>query len=105
MQSSTRYRFRNLIHSLLLLSAMSILLGLVGWLLAGEAGLFWAISTGLLLLFLGPPFSVQMILKFYKAGFIQPEQAPDLYTLLHWIVERAGLKTSPSLYYVPGQWK
>ena len=82
---------------------MSILLGLVGWLLAGEAGLFWAISTGLLLLFLGPPFSVQMILKFYKAGFIQPEQAPDLYTLLHWIVERAGLKTSPSLYYVPGQ--
>ncbi|MFW2374549.1 MAG: zinc metalloprotease HtpX [Gammaproteobacteria bacterium] len=89
-------------HSVFLLSAMSVLLGLVGWLLAGEAGLMWAISTGLLLLFLGPPFSVPMILKHYKASVIQPEQAPDLYTLLQWIVERAGLKTSPSLYYVPG---
>ena len=103
MTSSSRYRIRNLIHSVFLLTGMLALLGMVGWLLAGEAGLFWALSTGLLLLFLGPPFSVSMILKLYKARAIQPEQAPDLFTLLQWIVERAGLKSSPSLYYVPGQ--
>lgn len=103
MSSSSAYRLRNLIHSAFLLTGMSVLLGMVGWLLAGEAGLFWAISTGLLLLFLGPPFSVPMILKLYKANLIQPEQAPDLYTLLQWIVERAELKVLPSLYYVPGQ--
>lgn len=103
MPSSTRYRFRNLIHSVLLLSGMSVLLGLVGWSIAGEAGLLWAISTGLLLLFLGPPFSVSMILKLYKARVIQPEQAPDLYTLLQWIADRAGLRTLPRLFYVPGQ--
>jgi len=103
MSSSRGYRIRNLLHSAFLLSGMSALLGLVGWLLAGEAGLLWAISTGLLLLFLGPPFSLPMILKHYKASAIQPEQAPDLYTLLQWIVDRAGLKNLPSLYYVPGQ--
>ncbi|MCW8956910.1 MAG: zinc metalloprotease HtpX [Gammaproteobacteria bacterium] len=103
MLSSSKYRFRNLIHSVLLLSGMSVLLALVGWSLAGEAGLLWAISTGLLLLFLGPPFSVPMILRLYKARVIQPEQAPDLYTLLQWIAERAELKILPSLFYVPGK--
>lgn len=103
MTSSTRFRFINLIHSVFLLSGMSVLLGLVGWSLAGKPGLLWAIGTGLLLLFLGPPFSVPMILKLFKAQVIQPEQAPDLYTLLQWIAEQAGLKALPSLFYVPGQ--
>ena len=90
-------------HSVVLLLGMSVLLGLVGWSLAGKLGLIWAISTGLLLLSLGSPFSVPMILKFYKARNIQPEQAPDLYTLLQWITARAGLKVLPRIYYVPGQ--
>lgn len=95
------HRLVNLFHTLALLGAMMLLLVLIGYLLAGAAGVLWAALLGLVVLFISSNISPLLILRVYRARPFSFREAPDLYENLHDLAARAGLAIMPRLYYVP----
>lgn len=98
-----RHKLRNLIHTALLLSAMALLLGVLGWLLGGLAGLIWTASLGALALSFSPRLSPAVVLRLYGARPIDPGEAPALYAALAELADRAGLDGVPTLYLLPSR--
>ncbi len=95
------HKFNNLIQSALLLGGMAVLVGLLGWLIAGGDGMLWAVIIGAVILLLGPRASPRLALKLYGARPLHRVEAPDLYRLIAVLAERARLPSLPELYYVP----
>ena len=61
------HKLTNLLHSLLLLGGMALLLGTLGWVVAGPQGLLWTILLGTVLLAVSPRLTPRMLLKLYHA--------------------------------------
>jgi heat shock protein HtpX len=95
-------KWLNFFQSLLIITAMSGLLALLGWLIAGKSGVVWAFVTGAAALIVSAGLSPwSMVLRMYNARFLRPEQAPALYQTLDLISRRAGLNRNPDLFYIP----
>ncbi|GMQ96109.1 MAG: zinc metalloprotease HtpX [Gammaproteobacteria bacterium] len=98
-----RHRLLNGLQSLILLAAMAAILSGLGWVVAGGSGVFWALVGGAALVLLNPGFSPRLVLRMYAARALGPRQAPELHALLATLAERAGLRATPELYYVPSR--
>lgn len=96
-----RHRVLNVLQTLILLIGMSVLLGALGWFLAGMTGVILAVGGVLILLLFGPRVSPQFILRLYRAQDLDPRQMPALFAILQRLVRRAGLPSLPHLYYLP----
>jgi len=96
-----QHSLHNRLQSLLLLIVMGSFLGLLGWLLWGEAGIIWLLILGTILLVLNPIASPWLIMRLYRAVPLSSYQAPDLNLALAELAQRAGLTKTPSLYYIP----
>jgi heat shock protein HtpX len=90
----------NLVQSILLLGGMTLLLALLGWLMAGGLGLLVA-AGGVIIVGLGPQVSPQVLLRMYRARQLTPSHAPALFRLIHDLAQRANLTNPPRLYYIP----
>ncbi|MCU7801147.1 MAG: M48 family metalloprotease [gamma proteobacterium symbiont of Lucinoma myriamae] len=101
--SAKSYQHQNYLHSLLLLIAMLGLLALIGFSVAGPAGVLGAFAIFLLIIITGPRVSSRFILSLYRARLIHPEQAPELYNGFYKLVDKAQIKYPPALYYLPSQ--
>lgn len=101
--SAQHYRRQNYWQSVLLLLAMLGLLALIGWLVAGSEGLFWALAVVFLIVTSGSRVSPYFILHLYRARLILPGQAPELYDIFHELADKAGIDSMPALYYLPSQ--
>ncbi|HSS64283.1 MAG TPA: peptidase M48, partial [Gammaproteobacteria bacterium] len=62
-----KHKLLNLLQSVALLAAMAGLLGVLGWIVAGEGGVLWAIGAGIALVLLYPSISPALVLKLYNA--------------------------------------
>jgi heat shock protein HtpX len=98
-----RHRLTNALQSVLLLGGMGALLALVGYTLAGGAGLVWIAILGLISTALSPRFSPRWLMRLYGARLLPYEAFPQLHELLLTLVQRAGLPYAPDLYYVPSR--
>lgn len=96
-------RRRNRIHAGVLIGAMTALMAMVGWMMAGPIGLIWIASFAALVLHFGPRFSQRMMLQLYSATELKPHQAPLLYNLLQDLCERAQIPEKVTLYYIPSR--
>ncbi|MFQ5534131.1 MAG: zinc metalloprotease HtpX [Sphingomonadales bacterium] len=96
-------RRRNKRQSFALLLAMALLLGTVGWLLAGAATLVWAAAAGVVVLIVGTAAPTNLVLRFYRAEILHPDLAPRLFPVVAELSRRAGLKTPPRLFLIPGE--
>jgi len=96
-----KHKLNNLFQSLLIMTGMIGLLGLLGWTLGGKQGLAWLLFIGLLMVTLTPRLSPPMILRLYGAVPLHPSEAPSLYAALEELTRRANLPSLPKLYYVP----
>lgn len=94
-------RLANFLQTALLLGAMALLAGYLGWALLGGDGLVAAAITALLLFALAPRVSPRMLLRLAGAAELSPGQAPGLYRLLDALSQRAGLERAPRLFYLP----
>ena len=101
--SAEHYQRQNYLQSFLLLLTMSILVTLVGALIAGMQGVLWAIALVLMIILAGPRISPYFILRLYRARLILPEQAPHLYELNKQLSNKAGIEFQPTLYYLPSE--
>jgi heat shock protein HtpX len=98
-----RHKLTNWFQSLVLLTGMIWLLAMLGWSLGGMELMLWTIISGVLLLILGPKVSPRWILGMYGARPLTPYDAPQLYSLLGKLAQRARLPALPILYYVPSR--
>ncbi len=96
-----RHKLLNWLQSTLMLSGMGLLMGLVGWLLAGPEGALWTLLAGALLIAFSPRLSPKLVLRMYGAVPLTRQQAPELYALVEELARRAELPAVPRLYYVP----
>jgi heat shock protein HtpX len=95
------HRVSNFLQTALLLGAMALLAGYLGWALLGGNGLFVAVIVVLFFLAFAPRVSPRVMLRLAGASELSPQQAPGLYRLLGTLAERAGLARAPRLYYMP----
>ena len=82
---------------------MLTLLSLIGWLLAGPSGIVWFLLVGLFILISAPRIPPHFILRVYSAQVLSPEDAPRLYEIISWLAKQAGMKNTPTLYYIPSR--
>jgi len=94
-------RLSNALQTALLLGAMALLAGYLGWALLGAEGLVAAAVVALLFFAFAPQVSPRVVLRLMGAAELQPSQAPGLYRLLAALSQRAGLERMPRLYYLP----
>ena len=96
-----KYKLRNTFQTILLIMALLITLGLLGWLIGGGFIAFYAIVLVIILYFVNPVLSPQLILKMYRTQPIMPYQAPNLHAILKILAQRAELPFIPQLFYLP----
>ena len=99
--SSHQYRFKNNLQVVFLISIMLLILGLIGWLIAGEMGVLWSVVTGLLLFVSIPKLSPHLLLSLNGAKRLGYNQAPEIHNIVNWLSEHAGLEIAPDIYFIP----
>lgn len=98
-----QHAWRNRLQSLALLAAMVGFLALLGWLLWGPDGILMLVAVGAIGVLFNPSVSPRVVMRLYGAVPIRPNQAPAMWTALSRLSERAELRNSPTLYYVPSR--
>lgn len=93
----------NTLHTILLILAMAVLAGFVGYVLGGKFGLVSAVLLMLFGLAMGSRASAALVLRMYKAQPIHPQQAPHIYAIYNELCRRAELSPYPKLYYIPSR--
>jgi len=101
MMELQKYKRRNSLHTLVLLSCMIALLLALGYSLFGPIGsLFMLFTTAILILFT-PQTSAWLTLRFYNARPLPYQHLPDLHELIQKLAVQAHLKETPLLYLIP----
>jgi len=98
-----QHRWLNRLQSLALLVLMGGFLTLLGWLLWGPPGVLVLLTLGVAGIMLNPSASPRWVMRLYGAERLSPNRAPDLWRALKVLSQRAGLRATPDLYYVPSR--
>ena len=96
-----RHKWRNLIHSALLLVGMAGVLGLAAGAIFGVQGAIWAIGGSMLGFAFGPRILPEWVMRAYRASQLSARDFPEGIDLVHRLAERAGLEQVPRLFYIP----
>lgn len=99
--SLAQRKLHNLLAAALLLGGLTLLLGLMGWLLAGAAGLVWAVALALITSLAARSLPARLLLAHAGAAPLPVAAAPEVYQVLDTLYQRAGLRHQPTLYYLP----
>lgn len=92
----------NEIKSLLLITAMTAFLVVIGFYWNGEFGVAIALGIGLLMNAVGYFFSDSIVLASYHARVVSQQDAPELYAIVANLSERAGLPM-PRVAIIPDE--
>lgn len=74
-----------------LMAGMTVLLGLLGSYFGGQGGLMMALIFAVVMNVGAYFFSAKLVLRMYKAQVVTEEQAPELYSMVDRLRQRAGL--------------
>jgi heat shock protein HtpX len=85
--------------TILLLAGMTVLLVLVGGLLAGRLGMIVALTISVTTNFVGYWFSDKIVLRAYGARMVSPSTAPELHGIVRELSLRADIPV-PRLYVI-----
>jgi len=91
----------NVLQTILLLGAMGLLLGFMGWVLAGGWGLFLVAGFGLGLVVFTPSLSHELAMRLTGGVRLDYFDAPDLTRMVAQLAASSGLPAAPTLYYLP----
>ena len=92
----------NQIKSVMLLTAMTAFLLIVGQLIGGRAGMTFALILAVGMNFFSYWHSDKIVLRMYRAREVSPGQAPELYGIVQRLSANAGLPM-PKVYIIPQQ--
>jgi heat shock protein HtpX len=97
------HHWLNGLQSALLLLAMALLWGALGWSLAGPGWMVAMVVFGVVSLLVGLQLTPKLVLAMYRARPVTVMQAPALHALADELSARAGLRKTPTLYHVPSR--
>jgi len=94
-------RWANGLRTVLLVGGMLLLMGLLGWFLAGMTGL--VLLTGLFLFSLSVAgrVSPRLVLRMAGARQLGPYEHAGVHRITRWLAQRAGLARVPAIYLLP----
>ena len=92
---------RNRLHTLLLVAALGLVLGVLAWLLAGKTGLVIVLAVVAGIYVVAPRVSPAVVLRMYRGVALERAQAPALFDMTAELARRADLEHTPKLYYLP----
>lgn len=93
---------RNTLQTLALLLGMAMVLGALGWMLAGWGGTAWALLMVIATLLLVPRIPGELMARWMGAVALGIQAAPQLHGMLQQLTERASLERPPRLFLLPG---
>lgn len=96
-------KWKNRVRTFILLLSMSSIMLLIGWMIAGNTGMFLAVAVSVVLMVVNPYFTSNHYLKTIKAQEIPRHLYPQIYKLTTNIANNAGLPHTPRLYCVPSK--
>lgn len=96
-----RHKWRNTLHSTVLLGGMVLLLAACLGLMFGWEGALWGLAGWALALAFGPRVSPRLVLSLYRARPLSQAEFPFGHEVLETLAHRAGLDAAPALYYAP----
>ncbi|MFY0990754.1 zinc metalloprotease HtpX [Halomonas sp. C05BenzN] len=96
-----RSRLKNGLQTLLIMGALSLVLAVPGYLLAGGFGVLVSLGFVVAGAFASSWVPARFILADAGAGLLDRHQAPTLYRVLDALYRRAGLTRAPQLFYAP----
>lgn len=94
-------KFHNLIQTSIILMGMSLLFGLLGWMLFGLIGLIWSLAMVFVLLATTPKLTPTVVLRMYNARPLTDDEVPGLYRIVSDLTRKADIEAAPRLYYIP----
>jgi heat shock protein HtpX len=100
-ETAAKRKFRNRVHTLLLIGGMSLLLALCSELLFGKGVWIWVFIAVALLMLVVPDVSPHWILRLYQARQLHPRASPQLTLLMQELAQRAELDEPPALFWIP----
>jgi len=89
------------VQSGMLVIAMALLLGLMGWLVGGSQLAIVLIAAIIALFFVSPMMTPVFFWKINSGQRLSPDEAPQLFGILQKLSQRAGLNRLPVLFYLP----
>lgn len=95
------HRAANRTQALLLVIALTAIVGICGYLLGGYLGLGLAMVAVTLVVISATRAAAAVVLRMYRAQRITTDNGSDLLQLFHALVARTSLQSAPKLYYVP----
>jgi heat shock protein HtpX len=98
-----RRRLQNLLQTAILLGGMGVLLALLGWQLAGPAGIAWMTMFGATILLFGARISPSLVLRMYGARPLAVGEAPALEAIVAELAQRTRMPAPPRLFYIPSR--
>jgi heat shock protein HtpX len=101
-QEWAKRKLWNVFQSLLAVVSMAMLLGFVGWIVGGEILAFLVLGIIISFFIIKPSLSPCFILRMYQAKPLSYDEVSQIYDLIQMLAERAGLKSAPTLYLIPG---
>ncbi len=92
----------NLMKTGILLTALTVLLVLIGGALGGQSGMIMAFVLALVMNFGSYWFSARIVLAMYRAQPVDEASAPGLHRIVRTLATRAGIPM-PRVYIIPGE--
>ncbi|MGH7365419.1 MAG: zinc metalloprotease HtpX [Candidatus Rokuibacteriota bacterium] len=86
----------------ILLTALTVLLVLIGGALGGQSGMIMAFVLALVMNFGSYWFSARIVLAMYRAQPVDEASAPGLHRIVRTLATRAGIPM-PRVYIIPGE--
>jgi len=97
------HKLKNFIQLIVLFLFMGVVLSILGYVLAGINGIFWAGFLGALILAISPNISPTFILSLYGGKLLSSSEVPVLYQMIQELAVLAKLPTYPVIFYLPSQ--
>jgi heat shock protein HtpX len=92
----------NTLKTAVLLTFLTVLLVFVGGALGGRTGMIYAFAFALVMNFVSYWFSDKIVLAMYRARPVTEAQAPELYSMVRRLTQKAGLPM-PKVYIIPSE--
>lgn len=94
-------KWRRSFESVLLIIGVNANLSGLGWVLGGPYLSMLVAICMLLIYWVSPAVTPNLIIRFYRGRRIQWQQAPRVYAIVNELSARAGLKSTPQIYIIP----
>jgi heat shock protein HtpX len=96
-----KHKFLIGFQTFFLVTAMSVLLGILGWIIAGEVMAIFVLGLMIASYFFLPKISPHLLLRMNHCRELKSYETPKIHGLVHALARKGEFKNLPTLYYLP----